>query len=69
MDEDELIAGPSGLQHEATESGQVFEPDQESSSDEGSEYDESGDEQGHVQFQPAENEIEGDFEYVCPPWF
>ena len=64
MDEDEPIAGPSGHQHESGESDQASESEEEepSSSDEGSGYDESEGEQGQIQLQPAENEIEGDFE-------
>ena len=66
MDGDEPIAGPSGLRHESAESDPVSESEPESSSDsdEGSEYIESEDEQEQVQLQPAENEIEGDFECV-----
>jgi len=64
--EDEPIAGPSGLRRESAESdqGSESEPESSSGSDEGSEYNESEDEQGQIQLQPAENEIEGDFECV-----
>jgi hypothetical protein len=40
------------------------EPESSSGTDEGFEYNESGDEQEQVQLQPVENEIEGDFECV-----
>lgn len=69
MDEDEPIAGPSGLQREPAESdrGSGSEPESEPGSDGGSEYIEDEDVQEQVQLQPAENEIEGDFECVCSP--
>jgi hypothetical protein len=40
------------------------EPESSSGTDEGFEYNESGDEQEQVQLLPVENEIEGDFECV-----
>lgn len=66
MDEDQPIAGPSGSRHEfaeperAPESEQGFSP----GSDEEPEDNESEGEQDQIQLQPAENEIEGDFECV-----
>lgn len=62
MDEDEPTAGPSGHRHESGESDPASESEEPSSSDEKSGYDESEGEQGQIQLQPAENEIEGDFE-------
>jgi len=64
----EPVAGPSGLQRESTESDQSSEsePESLSGSEEGSEYNEGEDEQGQTRLQPVENEIEGDFECVCP---
>lgn len=44
--------------------GSESEPESSSGTDEGFEYNESGDEQEQVQLQPVENEIEGDFECV-----
>ena len=67
VDADTAIAGPSGLRRESAGSdrGSESESESSSSSDEGSEYNGSEDEREHVQLQPAENEIEGDFECVC----
>jgi hypothetical protein len=66
MDEDEPIAGPSGSRHGFADSDRVSESEQGSSSgsDEGSGSNGSEDEREQVQLQPAENEIEGDFESV-----
>ena len=62
----EPIAGPSGLQRESVESstGSESEAESSSSSDEGSEYNAPEGKQGQNRLQPAENEIEGDFEYA-----
>ena len=66
VDGDEPIAGPSKFPHEPAESdrGSESEPESSSDSDEESEYNVSEEEQEQVRLQPAENEIEGDFECV-----
>ena len=66
VDGDEPIAGPSSVPREAMESDQGSESESEhsSGSDEESEYNVSEDEQDQIQLQPAENDIEGDFECV-----
>lgn len=71
MDEDEPIAGPSGLRHESAESDGSSESEQGPSSGSGeeSECDGSDGEQEQIQLQPAENEIEGDFECVSLPFW
>lgn len=65
MDEGKPVAGPSGSRREfsdrVSESGQG----PSSGSDIGSESIGSEGEQEQAQLQPAENEIEGDFESVC----
>ena len=60
------MAGPSGLRHRSAGSDRVSEsePDSPSGSEEETENSESEDGQDKTQLQPAENEIEGDFEYV-----
>lgn len=66
MDEGQPIAGPSGSRYEfAEESDRASESEQESSSS-GDRSDDNGseDEQEQNRLQPAENEIEGDFECV-----
>ena len=67
LDEDEPVAGPSGLRHSSLGSDRISESEQEtpSGSEQESADSESEDEQEQIQLQPAENEIEGDFEYVC----
>ena len=67
VDGDEPIAGPSRFPREPAESdrGSESEPEPSSDSDEESEYNVSEEEQEQVRLQPAENEIEGDFECVC----
>jgi len=67
IDADAPIAGPSGLRRGSagSDQGSESEPESSSDSDEGSEYNESEGEQERAQLQPAENEIEGDFECVC----
>jgi len=65
IDGDEPVAGPSKFPRELAESdrGSESEPDS-SDSDEESEHNASEDEQEQIQLQPAENDIEGDFECV-----
>ena len=67
LDGDELMTGPSDLRRRSVVSDRVSESEPESSSgsEEESENSESEDGQEQIQLQPAENEIEGDFEYVC----
>ena len=69
IDRHEPIAGSSGLRHDSPESDRSSESEPESlpGSDQESTYNGSEDEQEQVQLQPAENEIEGDFE--CVPSF
>ena len=66
IDRHEPIAGPSALRHDSLESDQSSESEPEFApgSDEEPDYNESEDEQEQVQLQPAENEIEDDFECV-----
>lgn len=66
MDEDEPIAGPSGSRHEFAEADRASEsePGSSSDSDRGSESSGSEEEQEQIELQPAEDEIEGDFECV-----
>ena len=61
------MAGPSGLRHGSLGSDRVSEsePESEPGLEGESENSESEGEEEQTQLQPAENEIEGDFEYVC----
>ena len=68
-DGDEPIAGPSNFPREpaGSDQGSESEPERSSDSDEESEHNVSEDEQEQIQLQPAENDIEGDFECVDSP--